>query len=78
MFPLGLQITLSVCFIVWAMVVSKTQRNRILKDSPLTTPFPITISDKAFLEENMARESEENNNQGEDIEKLPVEKFGRE
>jgi hypothetical protein len=60
------------------MIVSKAQKTRILKDSPLTTSFPMTVSDKAFLEEELARENEENNQKGEDVEKLPIEKFGHE
>lgn len=78
LFPLGLQIVLSICFIAWAMVASKAQKARILKDSPLTTSFPVTTSDKTFLEEELAREDEENNQKGEDVERLPIEKFGRE
>lgn len=77
LFPLGLQITLSICFMVWAMVVSKAQKARILKDSPLTTSFPVTKSDKVLLEEELAREDEENNQIREDVERLPIEKFGR-
>jgi hypothetical protein len=75
---LGLQITLSVCFTVWVIILSNVQKTRVLKGSPLAVSFPITASDKTFLEEELDRESEENNKKGEDVEKLLIEKFGRE